>query len=146
MANNGKEAEKAFYQLMIQRGHSVQDVSADPNYYYKGDFILTDKEGQTAIVEVKQDERMWETGNLYLETINTRSTGIGGLGWWEYCSADYVAYFDWIKQIVYIFDMQKLHERVKQLPERKGYCGNNSVGLLVNINKVKDIAQVIYVY
>lgn len=40
---------------------------------------------------------MWETGNLYLETINTRSTGIGGLGWWEYCSADYVAYFDWIK-------------------------------------------------
>jgi hypothetical protein len=48
---------------------------------------------------------MWETGNLYLETINTRSTGIGGLGWWEYCSADYVAYFDWIKKIIYIFDM-----------------------------------------
>jgi hypothetical protein len=35
--------------------------------------------------------------------------------------------------------MKELHERVAQLPKRYGYCGSNSVGLLVGLNKVKDI-------
>lgn len=58
---------------MEAKGYTVEDVSANSNYYYKGDFIITSPTGETAIVEVKYDEKVHKTNNLYLEIINTYS-------------------------------------------------------------------------
>lgn len=67
-----------------RRKHLINNVSKNPNYYYKGDFELTDlASGITKMVEVKWDERIWQTNNLYLELTNTHS--IGGMGWFNFC-------------------------------------------------------------
>lgn len=137
--NNGKEGEKLFQQIMQSRNHQVQNVSANEEYYHKGDFILTDSTGTSCMVEVKWDEKIHKTNNLYLEIINTNSTWALGAGWWEYCTADYVAYGDAVQKQFYIFDLQQLRQRVKTLPEQYGYCGSNSVGLLVNLKSVQDL-------
>lgn len=135
--NIGKQGEQLFQQKMIKRGNQVKDVSADPNYYYKGDFIITSTTGETAIVEVKYDERIHETNNLYLEIINTNSEL--ALGWFESCRADFLAYGDAASQKFYIFSLKELREQVAQLRKQYGYCGRNSVGLLVNLNSIKHL-------
>ena len=58
---------------MLHRNHAVLDVSANPEYYYTGDFIITDRNGTKKIFEVKWDEKIHKTDNLYLEIINTKS-------------------------------------------------------------------------
>ena len=140
MANSGKEGEKLFQQIMEQRGHQVINVSADPDYYHRGDFILVDRQGiQRIVVEVKWDERIHQTNNLYLEVINTDSFWSGGDGWWKYCKCDYLAYGDAINKKFYIFDMKQLKEKVATLPKVFADCGKNSRGQLVNINSLRDI-------
>ena len=139
MNNNGKEGELLFQQQLQQWGYEVQDVSADERYYHKGDFVFTDATGAQKIVEVKWDERMNETKNLYLEIINTRSTWCLGNGWWNYCKADYVAYGDAVSKQFRIYNLKELRERVAQLPKRYGYCSTNSAGLLVNVKSVQDL-------
>lgn len=135
--NNGKYGEQLFQQIMLGRNNQVEDVSANPNYYYKGDFIVTSPTGEQAIFEVKWDERINKTNNLYLEIINTNSNQ--ALGWFESCSADFLAYGDAVKQKFYIFNLKELREQVAQLKKQYGYCGRNSVGLLVNLKSVKDL-------
>ena len=137
MANNGRQGEILFQQRMEAKGYTVEDVSANSNYYYKGDFIITSPTGETAIVEVKYDEKVHKTNNLYLEIINTYSNQ--ALGWFESCSADFLVYGDAVNQKFYIFSLKELRQRVQQLPKQYGYCGRNSVGLLVNIKSVQDL-------
>lgn len=137
MKSLGKIGEELFMQRMLERGNQVQDVSADPNYYYKGDFIVTAPTGETAIFEIKFDNRINKTHNLYLETINTYSEL--ALGWFTSCRADYLAYGDAVTEEFYVFDMKELREQVAQLRKHYGYCGQNSVGLLVSLKSVQDL-------
>jgi hypothetical protein len=82
-------------------------VSADPQYYYSGDLLITSPTtGITKTVEVKYDYRIHETNNLYLEIINMNS--IGGCGWYDFTKADYVAYGDAINKKFYIYSMDAL--------------------------------------
>lgn len=40
--NNGKYGETLFAQMMADRGYKVEDVSGNPDYWYKDiDFIIT---------------------------------------------------------------------------------------------------------
>ena len=82
---NGKQGESLFKQIMLERGYSVNDVSNNPEYWYKDiDFIITSPTtGQTKSFEVKWDSRINSTGNLYLEISNIYSQG--GKGWFKFC-------------------------------------------------------------
>ena len=77
MANNGKQGESLFKEIMIARGYDVKDVSNNPEYWYKDiDFIITSPTtGETKSFEVKWDSRINQTGNLYLELTNVHSKG-----------------------------------------------------------------------
>lgn len=142
MSNNGKQGERLFAQLMQEKGYSVQDVSANPDYFYKGDLIITSPtSGLTKIFEVKFDTKISKTGNLYLEFVNKNSDGCRG--WYEFCEADYLAYGNAANNNFYVIPMQKLKERVKQLPQRVAFCGDDSAGYLVHIRQIEDLIQVI---
>lgn len=138
--NLGKWGEQLFEQAMIQQGYMVQNVSADPQYYYKGDFVITSPTtGDTKIFEVKTDSRINRTGNLYLEYWNIRSKNSNG--WWNYCQADYIAYCDSHTQTFYIIPLLELRQRVSKLPQRTASCEEDSKGLLVSLNDIQDIVQ-----
>lgn len=141
MANNGKQGEALFAQIMAARGYKVEDVSGNPDYWYKDiDFIITSPtSNQTKTFEVKWDSRIGQTGNLYLELTNVHSKG--GRGWFTFCEADMLAYGDAAAGIFYIIPIAQLKEIIKDKPRKVASCGTDSTGLLVNIN---DIADIVY--
>ena len=83
--SNGKIGEALFAQTMIENGYKVQDVSNNPDYWYKDiDFFITSPTtNQVKTFEVKWDSRIGSTGNLYLELTNIHSKG--GKGWFNFC-------------------------------------------------------------
>jgi hypothetical protein len=113
---------------MESKGHKVLNVSKNAEYYdIDVDFIVTSAAtGATKSFEVKWDERINATGNLYLELENIRSKG--GKGWFEFCEADYVAYGDANARVFYIIPLEQLKEKANKLPYREGRCGFDSVG------------------
>lgn len=140
MSSLGKIGEELFQQQMEAKGYTVQNVSKDPQYYYKGDFIITSPtSGETKMFECKFDSRINRTGNLYLEFVNKNSEGCRG--WWEFCQADYLAYGNAATNTFLVVSMQELRERVKRLPQRIGFCGDDSAGYLVNISQIKDLIK-----
>lgn len=46
---------------------TFEDVSAIPDYYYKGDIKATSPYGDTLFIEVKKDSRIGATGNVLCE-------------------------------------------------------------------------------
>ena len=128
---------------MREAGYTIQDVSGDPHYWDKDiDFLATSpRTGATRSFEVKWDSRLASTGNLYLELTNIHSKG--GAGWFRFCQADFVAYGDASTKTFYIFDMEELRARVTLLPDRQTNCGTDSIGLLVRLRDVLDIAKTI---
>ena len=143
MANNGKQGEQLFQERMEQKGYVVEDVSSNPNYFRKDiDFIITSSTtGEVKTFEVKWDTKIDRTSNLYLEFVNKNSEG--GLGWFEFCKADYLAYGNATTGAFLVIPMQELREKVKRLPKRVGFCGNDSAGYLVNISQIKDLIKTV---
>ena len=141
--SKGKQGERLFQQIMESRNYAVQDVSGDPDYWYKDiDFIVTSPTSNlTKTFEVKYDSRIHSTGNLYLELTNIHSRG--GKGWFEFCEADYLVYGDAINNIFYVIPVQELREKVKMLPARSARCGYDSTGLLVSLKDIADITQIL---
>ena len=141
MANNGKYGERLFQQIMSSRNYQVQDVSSNKQYWHKDiDFIVTSPTtGITKTFEVKWDNRIATTNNLYIEIANTHSKD--GLSWFRFCEADYLAYGDARKRKFYIIPMDQLREIVEKMPKRYSQCGCDSAGYLVNISQIAEIIQ-----
>lgn len=147
MSNNGKQGERLFSEAMAARGYDVVDVSGNPEYWYKDiDFIITSPtSGQTKTFEVKWDTRINRTGNLYLERTSsfTKQPGIQGLGWFEWCQADFLAYGDAVSGQFYIIPMEKLRQAAENLPYRSAQCGSDSTGQLVALKDIEDITYLL---
>lgn len=142
MANNGKQGEYLFKQIMESRNYTVEDVSGNPEYWDKDiDFIITSSTtGLTKTFEVKWDTRINRTNNLYLELTNINSKQWNGEGWWPHCQADYLVYGDAVAQTFHVIPLLALRERVAQLALRTARCGYDSTGWLLSLNDIADIA------
>ena len=82
----GREGELLFMRLMREYGFTVEDVSNNSNYYYKGDVLITSPTtGNVRVFEVKTDNVINRSGNLYLELTNIYSKKQGGKGWYNFC-------------------------------------------------------------
>lgn len=142
MNNIGNLGEQVFSYKMREAGYTIQNVSADPSYWdVDTDFIVTSPSGNTRTFEVKYDTRISQTGNLYLELFNIHSKG--GLGWFQFCQADFLAYGDATSKVFYIIPMEKLRERAQKLPQRMTNCGTDSIGQLINLRDITDITKTI---
>ena len=64
-----KSAEKIVLDVFstVAPQYKFKDVSNDRAYFYKGDIITTAADGREIGIEVKQDGRIWETGNVLCE-------------------------------------------------------------------------------
>ena len=139
----GKQGEQLFAQIMQDKGYTVEDVSNNPDYWYKDiDFFITSPtSGSRKSFEVKFDTRMNRTGNLYLEFSNRHSKDCKG--WFEFCQADYLAYGNATAKKFFVIPMEALRERLANIPKRIAFCGNDSAGYLVHISQILDIAEVL---
>lgn len=138
----GREGELLFMRLMREYGFTVEDVSNNSNYYYKGDVLITSPTtGNVRVFEVKTDNVINRSGNLYLELTNIYSKKQGGKGWYNFCQADFIAYGDAVARRFYIFSLEELKERVEQVKPRIGYCGNDSSGYKMPLDACRDLIK-----
>lgn len=141
----GRQGELLFAERMENGGYKVCDVSGNPAYWSQDiDFIIQSPHtGRIKSFEVKYDSRINSTGNLFLETESINSKQWNYEGWFLHCQADYLVYGDAVEEIFYVIPMKELKERVAQLPQRVARCGNESKGLLVSLNDIKDLYKII---
>ena len=141
----GKLGERLFKERMEAGGYTVNDVSMIPEYWPQDiDFLVTSPtSGLTKSMEVKYDQRINKTGNLYLELTSINSKQWNYEGWWPHTKADYLVYGDAITEVFYVIPLLELRERVAQLPQRIARCGNESTGLLVNLRDIQDLIKTI---
>lgn len=106
----GDIGEKKVRDLMRARGHEVENLADDPQYWDKD--IDMRVSGQT--VEVKTDNVMHRTGNLFIEYETLCASGEVHKGWFEITEAQYLFYLDNVNEILHIYDMGELKEYVNQ--------------------------------
>lgn len=142
---NETPGEREIIWSLREHGYHVDDVSGDPAFWTKDVDLLVNPifpnigEDVVSSIEVKWDRRFAETGNLFIEVENPRS--IGGMGWFEFCEADYLAYGDAINRIFYFFKVSDLknyiYESKNDLRSRRTYDG--SVGYLVPLSDISAL-------
>lgn len=132
------------YEILVARkmktyhGYILDDLSLDKDYYHKGDMRVNDFDiGLSYLLEVKSDNKIAETGNLFMELATIRDdkeyTG------WFFNSYERMAYIDTRKQIVYMVDFKKLQSEIdiensKQVTFPNDN-GNTGKGILLNVNE-----------
>ena len=130
------------------RAHTckVEDVSDNPKYWAQDIDLLVEpiySNYDSFSVEVKWDNRIAESDNLYIEMINPRSKE--GRGWYYFCKADYLFYGDSINQLFYVFKVKDLFSFIKLNKDklRWGATVDGSRGLLVPLKDVKGLYSII---
>lgn len=133
------------------RAHNcrVEDVSDNPKYWAQDIDLLVQPiclDYNPFSAEVKWDNRISDTGNLYIEMRNPRSKE--GRGWYYFCQADYLFYGDSVNQKFYVFKTKDLFAFVKLNKNnlRRGATNDGSQGFLVPLEDVKGLYTVIDLY
>ena len=90
-------------------GYNVQDVSDVKEWQDKDvDFIVSNANKSIHFaLEVKNDDRMHQTGNFFFEIGFDRKTGFYK-GWWYKCKAHALCFFDSVTGTGYILDFGKV--------------------------------------
>lgn len=127
--NIGKIGEEAVASYMATRNHSVIDVSDDADYRKIDiDLLLTNKQGQKCSVEVKSDKRIGDTCNFCIEECNERETG-NYKGWYHYCEADYVCFYDYLTGYGYVIDWKKARPHIKEKAQYSAFENRGDGGI-----------------
>lgn len=88
----GRKGEQMVAAALERKGHTIKDVSMDVAYQYKDiDFLLT-KNGKHTTLEVKNDIRSNDTGNVFIEMFNYNNVVRKYKGWFFYCEASYICF------------------------------------------------------
>ena len=126
-----------------KNGYEVKDVSGNPNYWEKDiDLIATNTSTNiTTTIEVKWDKRISATGNMFIELENPRSKG--GIGWFNFCEADLLAYGDSINRIFYFIRLADLRQFIKEhkLDLNCRTTGDGSYGYLLPLAIVEHLFE-----
>ena len=143
-----KAGEFELKQKLRDLGYIVKDVSNEPVYWHKDiDLLVTDTERHIEMsMEVKYDKLMAQTGNLFVESKNPRSTN--GAGWLKFCQADLLAYGDAVNEVFYCFSFQKFKDYINNAKKSLTECRtlDGAYGYLVSLDHILAVLpyQTIY--
>jgi len=112
------------------------------------DFEIYDPKRWLFRVEVKSDNRIHETGNLFIEHKTVRSTKTSK-GWMHYCLSDYICYHDSVNDIGYLIDWRKMREEAAGFPQvrfNNTYDECIGYGYLVPVETAKERGFILLTY
>lgn len=134
----GKRAEEFIKEALATRGHKVTDVSNDKQYQRLDiDLLLENDIGQQTTLEVKNDLRSEETGNVFIETYSANNYSRNGAGWYYYCESAYLAFVQEKKGIAHIVSFADLESYISCNHPRQ--CRSPfSAGFIVPIDELKS--------
>lgn len=105
-----KVAEQIAKTAIAAAGYKVFDVADQPEFYHKGDLQIQLPTGELRYVEVKDDSRIADTGNILLEDevyYKAQDTFVPGNIHGEY---DIYAVVSQSERKIYFFDFARLKE------------------------------------
>ena len=119
--------------------YTFTNCADEQAYWHKGDIIATDADGAQLFIEVKDDSRIHETGNLLCEFAveyhNTGKMAKGGM----FNQTDIYCVVSQPQRKIYVFDFPRLQQvylrgRYKKIPhaEQTTYCYMNKLDRLKN--------------
>lgn len=127
----GRNAEylvkRVLSELAVQYAFEV--VGDQPEYYYKGDIIATGEDGSQTMIEVKNDSRIADSGNILCEEeVLYKDSGRIAKGN-MHCESDIYCVVSEQARKIYILDFKKLQEiykkgeyRIINHPEQTTFC------------------------
>ena len=135
---DSKYGEQLFKQLMEKRGNTVEDLTAQKEFQILDiDFRITSPSGITKFFEEKYDSKINTTGNLFVEFFNAHN--YGGLGWYEFCKADYIAYGDAHTNTFYCFLLEDLRQLINTHKFNVATADNEKIaGYLVPLRLIEN--------
>ena len=129
----GKQGEQLVIAALTARGHSVEDLSGDYEYQRKDiDLRLTNKSGAITTLEIKNDKRSNQTGNVFIELTNRNNISRNYDGWYCYCEAQYLAFVQDAAHKAHIVSRAELIENCEKNVYRVGR-GVDAQGYIVPI-------------
>lgn len=141
-----KSGEHEAKQLLRENGYRVKDVSNDSRYFKKDIDLLVSDEEDTYSIEVKWDNVIAKSGNLFIEFYCSHSADLKG--WFSFCQADYLMYGDAVNGIFYIYRVNELKEfiennkeafQVRAVKEVTSCNAYESKGYLVPLSAVESL-------
>ena len=114
LLEQGKLTEIKIAKWFENCGFRVEDVS--DNDYYKAqdiDLIIYGQDNVGHTVEIKSDEVMHKTNNLFIEQGMDRTNG-WKKGWFYYCKAKIICYHDNVNDVGQVLDWRKMQEEITQ--------------------------------
>lgn len=117
MNEKGKVGEAVIASYLSALGYKVTDVSGDAAYQKRDiDFIINDE----ITVEIKTDYQIAATGNFLFEDVFHKDWGDVD-GWFHYCDADYLCFYDIVSQKAYWLDVKVMRQVVPKRAEYRTY-------------------------
>lgn len=110
----GKEAEVIVAQWLADAGYQVEDVSNIPEFYYRGDLLITLPTGEKRFIEVKNDTVISTTGNILCEEEQYFKEGGYFKKGFMYNDYDIYAVVSQSENKIYFFDFCKMKEIYKK--------------------------------
>ena len=104
----GKQGEALIMNALRSKGHNIEDVSGKYEYQQKDIDLRLEHNGLIATLEVKNDIRSNETGNVFVETYNKNNMNRNYDGWACYCEADYIAFIQISRNVAHIVSRTEL--------------------------------------
>lgn len=136
----GKKGEQFVAAALTARGHNIVDVSMSPSYQFRDiDFLLT-KNGKTTTLEVKNDIRSNQTGNVFIEMFNQNNISRKYKGWFFYCEAQYLAFLQYKHGVAHIIH----HDDLIAMVQSGIYREANSIdtrGFIIPIEDIKKCSS-----
>lgn len=156
MTNNLGEI-KAYLYLQSQ-GYFVEDLTDNPKFWKQDIDFSAEKNGKLEYIEVKWDNRIHQTNNMYVETQTDIDNNKDG--WFNICKADYIFYGDSYNNLFYKFKFSDLKDYIEKhnndIAQRKAGDWNYkkgqkelkkvSNGYLVNIKSFSQEYNVSVIY
>lgn len=102
----GNIGEAIAAEFLTSVGFSVDDVSSNPDYFYKDIDLIATIDEETITVEVKADAKVSSTGNVCIEVIGNKAKN--KKGWIYYCQATHIFFVDVKNRICYCVRREEL--------------------------------------
>jgi hypothetical protein len=127
----GKTAEKIVLDTFsaLTTNYLFDDVSNYKGFYYRGDIRAISADGREIFIEVKNDSRIADTGNVLCEEeVYYKEAGYCGIGNMD-CDSDIFAVVSQKEKKIYVIDFKVLKENYRKgeykeinHPQQITYC------------------------
>jgi hypothetical protein len=146
----GKRGEEIFRKCLEKWNCKYTDVSEDARYQEQDiDFIVESRkvDGKTVTVEVKNDQRIAETGNIFFETMSNVDYSTEGC--FKKTKAELMAIVSESERLIYFVGTEILRKYINENSKNLRFIsrvpGSNSCGYLIPVERIKsDVVKIRY--